>query len=179
MEVLRHLDGLPLAIELVAGQAAGGDADLRQSARDRSGHTMDLHTEVAEVRRTTGSARCAGAAPGPRLLDRAATRSARSCRAMSPFPGRVDLSGVESLAVYTVPGQDPLPLLQRLVDASLVVVDQSLTRYQVSVEGPAFLLDELTTRGELENAEEQVIRWAVETARTIGTELFGPGRGSR
>ena len=143
VEVLRHLDGLPLAIELVAGQAAMMPIS---AVRDRLGRALDLHTGVAGPEDDRQRTLRGTIAWSYELLDDA---ERALLRAIAPFPGGVDLSGVESLAAYAVPGQDPLPLLQRLVDASLVVVDQSLTRYRLLFTVRAFLLDELTTRGEL------------------------------
>ena len=95
---------------------------------------------------------------------------------MAPFPGGVDLSGVETLAADVVPGTDPLPALQRLVDASLVVVDPTLTRYRLLFTVRAFLLDELAGNGELLEAEERFLTWACDTAADRGRAVL-PGRG--
>lgn len=168
VEVLRQLDGLPLAIELVAGQVALMPV---AAVRDRLGRALDLHTGVAgpgderqrTLRGTIGWSYALLGEPEQALL-----------RSMAPYPGGVDLVTVESLALDAVPGHDPLHLLRRLVDASLVAVDQSLTRYRLLFTVRAFLLDELAQRDELAGAEDRFLRWAVETARGIGSDVFGP-----
>ena len=99
-------------------------------------------------------------------------------RSMAPFPGGVDLSSIETLAADVVPGTDPLPLLQRLVDASLVVVDPTLTRYRLLFTVRAFLLDELARHGELREAEERFLEWACDTSAELGDALFGTDEGA-
>jgi predicted ATPase len=169
VDVLRQLDGLPLAIELVAGQAAMMPI---AAVRDRLGRALDLHTGVSgaedgrqrTLRRTIEWSY--------RLLDEPERALLRS---IAPFPAGVDLARVESLARESVPGHDPLLLLRRLVEASLVVVDESRTRYRLLFTVRAFLLDELAGRGELEEAERRFLFWALETAHEVGRDLVGPG----
>ncbi len=172
IDVLRHLDGLPLAIELAAGQAAMMPIS---AVRDRLGRALDLHTGAAgpedERQRTLRLTIQWSYA----LLDDAERAVLRS---MAPFPGGVDLSGIETLAADVVPGTDPLPLLQRLVDASLVVVDPTLTRYRLLFTVRAFLLDELARHGELREAEERFLEWACDTSAELGDALFGTDEGA-
>ena len=172
MDVLRHLDGLPLAIELAAGQAAMMPIP---AVRDRLGRALDLHTGASgpedERQRTLRLTIQWSYA----LLGQAEQALLRS---MAPFLGGVDLSGVETLAADVVPGTDPLPVLQRLVDASLVVVDPTLTRYRLLFTVRAFLLDELAGNGELLEAEERFLTWACDTAAELGDALFSPDEGA-
>ena len=175
VEVLRHLDGLPLAIELVAGQAAMMPIS---AVRDRLGRALDLHTGVAGPEDDRQRTLRGTIAWSYALLDDAERALLRS---IAPFPGGVDLGGVETLAADAVPGQDPLPLLQRLVDASLVVVDPSLTRYRLLFTVRAFLLDELAARGELLEAPRSASStWAVrDRAPSSAPRCSVTGRGGR
>ena len=68
--------------------------------------------------------------------------------------------------------QDPVQLLVGLVDASLLDVDRSRTRYRLLFTVRSFLLDEVTTRGELPETEERFLAWAVRAADEIGAGLF-------
>lgn len=166
VEVLRRLDGLPLGIELAARQVAV--MPLRQ-VRERLDRALDLATgrEVAEDHRQRTLR--ATIASSYRLLDEP---EQALLRAIAPFPGGVDLSTVELLAPGTT---DPVELLHRLVDASLVVADTTAARYHLLFTVRAFLMDELTARGELDQAHERFVARCREVAEEIRAHMFGPG----
>ena len=65
-----------------------------------------------------------------------------------------------------------MQLLVGLVDASLLDVDRSRSRYRLLFTVRSFLLDEVTTRGELSETEERFLAWAVRAADEIGAGLF-------
>jgi len=168
VEVIRRLDGLPLAIELAAGQLAVMPVE---ALRDRLGRALDaLSAERPEddsrhrTLRTTVSWSYRLLSPGERAV----------LRALAPFPGGTDLATVEQLATETVPGTDPLVLLSRLVDASLVAADPTGGRYLLLDTVRTFLLDELDADDERTQAEDRFLAWARQAAHEIGVGLSGP-----
>ncbi|HYO41245.1 MAG TPA: BTAD domain-containing putative transcriptional regulator [Nocardioidaceae bacterium] len=172
VEVLRRLDGLPLAIELAAGQTLLLPV---AAVRDRLGRALDLdggrrdHDDDRQrtLRRTIRWSYDMLAADEQALL-----------RALAPFPGGVDLETVESLAEGAAPGADAVRLLHTLADSSLVVVDPGRTRYRLLFTVRAFLLDELGALGEADEAELRFLAWAHRAARDIGAALQGAAEGA-
>lgn len=168
VEVLRRLDGLPLGIELAARQVAV--MPLR-AVRDRLDRALDLVTgrhggdddRQRTLRATIGSSY--------RLLD---DDEQRLLRALAPFPGGVDLATVEVLARDVDGPGDPLDLLHRLVDASLVVADAVTARYRLLFTVRAFLVDELRTTGELAEAETRFLDRCLAVAVELGADIVGP-----
>lgn len=169
VEVLRHLDGLPLGIELAARQVA---VMPLHEVRDRLHRALDLATGRQDVddgrqrtlRATIDSSYRLLADPERRLL----------C-ALAPFPGGVDLATVEALAADgSGGGVDPVDVVHRLVDASLLVADPAAGRFRMLFTVRAFLTDELRRSGELERAERRFVDRCLEVAREVGTLVLGP-----
>jgi predicted ATPase/DNA-binding SARP family transcriptional activator len=167
VDILQHLDGLPLAIELVAGQVAVLPLDV---IRDRLGRALDLLSSPRgdEDRQRTLRLTIRWS------YDRLGQPQQALLRAVCAFPGGVDLAAVEELATELGSGEDPVQLLHGLVDASLIDVDRSRTRYRLLYTVRTFLLDEVATLGEQQETEERFLRWAVRAADEIGAGLFGP-----
>ena len=166
VEVLRRLDGLPLAIEIAAGQATTMPI---ATLRDRLAPDLDSRaarsddTRQATLRTTI------------RWSYDMLTHSDRALLlAVAPFPGGIDLDTLEHLADEVTPGQDPLRLLRRLVDASLLDVEPDRSRYRLLFTVRTFLLDQLRTTGDIEAAEARFVRRARAIATEIGADLFGP-----
>ncbi len=167
VEVLHRLDGLPLGIELAARQVA---VMPMRAVRERLDRALDLATGPkahADERHLTLRATIDSSY---RLLDDA---EQRLLRAIAPFPGGVDLGTVEALASPTGSG-DPLDLLHRLVESSLVVADATDGRYRLLFTVRAFLLDELVGRGEIEDAHGRFVARCVSIAAEIDERMFGP-----
>ena len=166
VEVLRRLDGLPLGIELAARQVAV--MPLR-AVRDRLDRALDLSTgrqgpeddRQRTLRATIDSSYRLLTADEQRLL-----------RMIAPFIGGVDLATVELLAEPTA--GDPLDLLHRLVDSSLLVADAESARYRLLFTVRAFLLDETMRLGETEEAHTQFIEQCLRIAEDIGARMLGP-----
>ena len=165
VEILKHLDGLPLAIELVARQVA---VLPLAAIRDRLGRALDLSSspDGDEGRQRTLRATIRWS------YDRLSPTQQALLRAAGAFPGGVDLGTVEDLAADVASGGDPVHLLVALVDASLLDVDRSRSRYRLLFTVRSFLIDEVTTRGELPETEERFLAWAVRAADEIGAGLF-------
>jgi predicted ATPase/DNA-binding SARP family transcriptional activator len=168
VEVLRRLDGLPLGIELAARQVAL--MPLR-SVRDRLDRALDLGTgrggsgddRQRTLRATIDSSY--------RLLTR---DEQRLLRALAPFPGGVDLATLEGLATgLALPGE-PVDLLHRLVDGSLLSAEPASGRYRLLFTVRSFLLDELDREGELADAEARFMERCLAVAEDIGVRILGP-----
>lgn len=168
VEILQHLDGLPLAIELVARQVAV----LPLSAiRDRLGRALDLlsRPDGDEGRQRTLRVTIRWS------YDRLAPAQQALLRAVSAFPGGVDLATIEELANELGSGEDPVQLLLSLVDASLLDVDRTRSRYRLLFTVRSFVLDEVAILEELPPTEDRFLSWAVRASDEIGAGLFSAG----
>ena len=168
VEVLRRLDGLPLGIELAARQVAL--MPLR-AVRERLDRALDLATgrdgPVDERQRTLRVT----IDSSYRLLGE---DEQRVLRALAPFPGGVDLATAEFLARALEARDDPVDLLHRLVDASLVVADAARARYRLLFTVRDFLLDELASRGELAAMESLFLERCLVIAEDLAGRMYGP-----
>ena len=166
VEVLRRLDGLPLGIELAARQVAV--MPLR-AVRERLDRALDLSTgrwgpeddRQRTLRATIESSYRLLTGDEQWLL-----------RAIAPFVGGVDLATVEVLAEPLA--GDPLDLLHRLVDSSLLVADAESARYRLLFTVRAFLVDEITRLGETEEAHARFVERCRVIAEDIGERMLGP-----
>ncbi len=158
VEVLRRIDGLPLGIELAARQVAV--MPLR-AVRERLDRALDLATGRRGPEDARQGTLRASIASSYELLDEEARRL---LRALSAFPGGVDLATVEVLADGE---SDPLDLLHDLVDASLLVADAASGRYRVLFIVRAFLADVISALGEVDATQERFVRRCVAVAAEI------------
>lgn len=165
VEVLRRLDGLPLGIELAARQV--GMMPLRD-VRERLDRALDLATGRSGPEDARQRTLRISIDSSYRLLDEPEQALLRT---LAPFPGGVDLATVE--AVATGP-EDPLDLLHRLVDASLLVAEPAWGRYRLLFTVRSFLLDELRERGELDRANAVFVERCVAVAEQLGELAIGP-----
>ena len=170
-EIVRRLDGLPLALELAAGRTTSlSVGDLR----DRLGRALDLleagraSTELRHrtLRSTIEWSYRLLAAPEQRLL-----------RALAQLPSGFGLDAAEHFGTTLAVEGDPAGHLARLVDASVVAREQSPvgSRYLLLETVRAFALDELTAHEEQEAAARALVSYGVSLARRLGRELSGPG----
>jgi tetratricopeptide (TPR) repeat protein len=158
VEVLRRLDGLPLGIELAARQVAV--MPLR-AVRERLDRALDLATGRQGPEDARQRTLRASIASSYELLD---AEEKRLLRALSSFPGGVDLATVEAVADE---GRDPLDLLHDLVDSSLLVADAGSGRYRVLFIVRAFLEDVVAGLGEVDAARERFLSRCVVVAEEI------------
>ena len=158
VELCRRLDGVPLAIELAAGQLRRFGLD---EIRDRLGDRFaDLATGTA------GDDRHATIATAIdwsyRLLDPSEQRLLRWCGA---FPGTFDTAAVEAVA----PDGDgpPLTVFGQLVEKSLIVRLPGSGRYRLLETIRSFVQARAAEAGELDDLLEQHRR--VVTGRVAAT----------
>jgi predicted ATPase/DNA-binding SARP family transcriptional activator len=154
-DIVRRLDGIPLAIELAAGRLSTFSlADLHQRL-DRS---LDLLGG-----RPSGEARHGTLRETVEWSYRLLTEDERRLfRHLSVFADGVDLATAEGLGADLGLGTDPGSALARLVDASMVDAHFGTgTRYRMLETLRAFGLDRLAAAGEDKAAAGHLVRWAV------------------
>ncbi|MDN5796670.1 MAG: transcriptional regulator [Intrasporangium sp.] len=166
VEVLRRLDGLPLGIELAARQVA---VMPLAALRERLDRALDLSTGRSAPQEARQQTLRATIDSSYRLLN---DDEQRLLRLLAPFLGGVDLPTIEALADGL--GSDPLDLLHRLVDSSLVVADPVSGRYQLLFTVRTFLLDELRLLGQAEEAHQRFVTRCRVVAEEIRAEMSGP-----
>jgi predicted ATPase/DNA-binding SARP family transcriptional activator len=159
-DVVRRLDGMPLAIELAAGRLSGLSLPDLAERLDRA---LDL----------LGTPR--GGEPRHRTLrttvewsyDLLPEEEQRLFRHLAVFVDGVDLPTVEAVAADLRLASDAAAALAHLVDASMVGVSfADRPRYRMLETLRAFAVDRLTATGEETAAADRLLRWAVElTAR--------------
>jgi predicted ATPase/DNA-binding SARP family transcriptional activator len=179
-DIVRRLDGVPLAIELAAGRLSTFSLPDLHRRLDRS---LDLlgGRPTGEARHRTLRATVEWSY---RLLD---VDEQRLFRHLSVFVDGVDLDTAEWVAVDLGLGRDPGSTLARLVDASMVEVvfergteaggaggvgKYSATRYRLLETLRAFGLDRLAADGERDAAERRLVRWAVRLVEWIGATVI-------
>jgi predicted ATPase/DNA-binding SARP family transcriptional activator len=165
-DIVRRLDGMPLAIELAAGRLSTFSlADLHRRL-DRS---LDLLGG-----RPSGEARHRTLRETVEWSYRLLSDDERRLfRHLAAFVDGVDLAAAERLAGDLGLAGDPGSLLARLVDASMIDAQfgNGLTRYRMLATLRAFGLDRLAAAGEDEAATDQVLRWAVDLTAWIGATM--------
>ncbi|WP_197722526.1 BTAD domain-containing putative transcriptional regulator [Cellulomonas fimi] len=165
-DVVRRLDGMPLAIELAAGRmSAFGLRDLR----DRLDRALDLLGDgrpTGDARHRTLRATIAWSddllSPDERLL----------LRRLAVFPDGLDLPDVERLAHAVGLRGDPGTVLARLVDASVVEVDvDDGPRYRLLQTVRAYALDALAAEGDRAAADRDLLRWASDVTARVAAAM--------
>ncbi|MBB2922132.1 BTAD domain-containing putative transcriptional regulator [Cellulomonas cellasea] len=161
-EVVRRLDGIPLAIELAAGRLSTlGLRDLR----DRLDRALDLLGDgrpTADARHRTLRATIAWSdallAADERLL----------LQHLAAFPDGLDLAAAEGLARAVGTHGDPATLLARLVDASVLHVDfDGGTRFRMLETVRAYAAG--TADGRV--GPEHLLRWARDLAADVAAGM--------
>ncbi|MFI0352967.1 BTAD domain-containing putative transcriptional regulator [Actinomadura sp. 9N407] len=165
-DIVRRLDGMPLAIELAAGRLSTFSiADLR----DRLDRSLDLLGDgrpSADSRHRTLRATIEWSY---RLLTE---DERRLFRHLSVFPDGVDLDTAERLAAGLGLESDPGSVLARLVDASMIDASfEGAARYRMLATLRAFALDRLAAAGEEKASARHLLAWAVELTGWIGATM--------
>jgi predicted ATPase/DNA-binding SARP family transcriptional activator len=170
-DVVRRLDGLPLALELAAGRLGTLSLVDLQARLDRA---LDLFS----AGRRTADARHRSLRDtidwSYRALD--GDEAALLC-AIGAFPGGVDLGTAERLGDRAGVRTDPAGAVARLVDMSmLATVDGAGAgrRYRALETVRAFTLDQLDATGGRRDAESELVAWAVDLTAEIDRLTTGP-----
>jgi predicted ATPase len=160
VDIVRRLDGMPLALELAAGRLSGFSL-------------ADLHARLDRALDLLGGPRPAADSRHRTLRDTLewsyrllAADEQRLFRHLAVFVDGVNLDTAERLATDLGVAGDPAGVLARLVDASMIEVTfRGGTRYSMLETLRAFGLDRLAAAGEAEAAARWLVRWAVELGR--------------
>ena len=162
-DIVRRLDGMPLAIELAAGRMSTLDLADLHARLDRS---LDLLGDgrTVTLRRTIEWS-----------YDLLPDHEQRLFRHLGVFPDGFDLATAESVAADLSVPADAAGALAHLVDASMV--DATLgdvARYRMLDTIRSFAHDRLAATGEDNAATERFLHWAVHLAtwfeQTINTD---------
>jgi predicted ATPase/DNA-binding SARP family transcriptional activator len=175
-DIVRRLDGMPLAIELAAGRLSTlsladlhrrldraldllGGAGLSGDRRHRTLRaTVEWSYQLLSEDERTLFRHLAIFVDG---LDLDAAERLVADLGLAGDPGSVDAGSV-----------DPASVLARLVDASMIGAEfEGGTRYRLLDTMRAFGLDRLAAAGEDEAAAGHLLRWAVELTAWIGATV--------
>ena len=169
-EIVRGLDGIPLAIELAA-------ARLRAMSPTALAQRLDQRFQLL-----TGASQAAQ--PSHRALrdlvswshDLLTTDERRLFRRLSLFAGGFDLDAVEDVCAFDDLAPVEIPaLLADLVDKSMVqLVDADVPRYRLLETLREFGLDQLT-ESERETLRDRHCSWYLGVAERGAVGLAGPG----
>jgi len=166
-ELCRRVDGVPLALELVAGRAAVlGVSTLVE----RLGTSLDILVDVDPGRGRHGTLGNVVAwsvdllgAPARALL-----------AALSIFHGEFDLAAAEAVGAAVVDEAVPL-LLGRLVDTSLVSASAVPGRFRLLEMVRSFAGDRLLASGHLADVQRAHAEWIAGRLEAIDRSSVGPG----
>lgn len=165
-DIVRRLDGMPLAIELAAGRLSTFSlADLR-GRLDRSLDLLGGGLPSGDPRHRTLRATIEWS------YELLTEDERRLFRHLSVFADGVDLDAAERIAADLDVQPGPDSVLARLVDASMIQPDfEGPTRYRMLEPLRAFGLDRLAAADEDQAAAGRMLRWAVELTAWIETTL--------
>jgi predicted ATPase/DNA-binding SARP family transcriptional activator len=169
-ELCRCLDGLPLAIELAAARTKVLTVqEIARRLADRFGLLADPTTR-REPRRRTLQAAIAWS------YDLLFPDDQRGLWALACFSGGAPLPAVEGVAsALGVPVSVAVDVLDRLVDRSLVTVDEDM-RFRLLDSVRAFSLDRLRESGEQDVAHRAHAAWYAAAADEAEAGARGPAQ---
>lgn len=169
--ICRHLDGIPLAIELAAARIAVlSPSQIADRIHDRFSLLVGGPRGAPERHQTlratidwshdllTGDERI--------LLRRSAI-----------FPGGLTLDSAEHVCAFgEMPHGEILEVLTRLVNKSLLSIQRAggAVRYQLNETTREYALERLDEVDEREQLSERLMAWAVDVAQTAKPHLRGP-----
>jgi predicted ATPase/DNA-binding SARP family transcriptional activator len=154
-DIVRRLDGVPLAIELAASRLSSLElADLH----DRLDRALDLLGEGSTLRQTIEWSYALLPDDQRRLF-----------RHLAVFPDGFDLPTAETVATELNVSADPALALAHLVDASMLEPGLGRpARYRMLDIVRSFARDQLEAAGEAAVAADRFLRWAVDLAAWVG-----------
>jgi predicted ATPase/DNA-binding SARP family transcriptional activator len=170
-DVVRRLDGLPLALELAAGRLGTLSLVDLQARLDRALDLFSAGRRSADARHRSLRDTIDWSY---RALDD--DEAALLC-AIGAFPGGVDLATAERLGARAGIATDPAGAVARLVDTSMLATvdgDGAGRRYRALETVRAFTLDQLDATGRRRHAESELVAWAVDLTAEIDGLTTGP-----
>ena len=166
-DIVRRLDGVPLAIELAAGRLSAFSLHDLHARLDRAldllggGGGLSGDQRHRTLRATVEWSYQLLSADEQRMF-----------RHLSVFVDGVDPDTADRLGADLGLAADPGSVLARLVDASMLDASfEGATRYRMLETLRAFGRDRLAAAGEQRSAEDQLVRWAVDLTAWIGQVL--------
>ena len=167
----RALDGLPLAIELAAARARVlAVPEILQRLDDRFALLAEPTSRRPERRRTLAAALSWS-------YDLLFPDDQRGLWALAQFPAGASLAAVEHvLAALEVPRAAALDVVGRLVDRSLVMVDErpTGTRYRLLDGVRAFARERAAAAGVAEVAADALVGWVAALSDAVAAGVRGP-----
>ena len=161
-DMVRHLDGMPLAIELAAGRLSSLGLDDLAGRLDRAIDLLGGGPSTSDGRHRT--LRAAIEWSYELLPD----DERRLFRILAVFPDGFDLPTAEGVARDLGCSTDPATALAHLVDASMLMASLAATpRYRMLDTLRSFALDRLDAEHERDGAVKRLLRWAVNLVRWI------------
>jgi predicted ATPase len=163
-QVVRQLDGLPLAIELAAAKLRSVSiTDLEAGLRERLSLLDDGPRDAPTRQRTLQTAITWS-------YDLLSPAEQRVLRQISVFPGSFEATAADAVA-----DEEVLPALDRLVDASLVAADPP--RYRLLMTVRTFARERMYEHGEEEQARQRHRDAFVRLAESVGRNMSNAGLG--
>ena len=172
-EICRHLDGIPLAIELAA-------------ARVRALPVEQIAARLTDrFRLLTGGDRTA--LPRQQTLralidwsyDLLTEAERKLLRRLAVFAGSFSLEAVDAVACASdLNPMDALDSLTALVEKSLVIMDRETGRYRLLETVRQYAQDRLAESGEADAVRSRHAAYYLEFAEKSRSELFGPHQGA-
>lgn len=165
-QLVRRLDGLPLAIELAAARVRAMSV---RDVLDRLDHRFALLRGGSTAAPERHQTLLAVIDWSWNLLD---DRERAALRRLSVFHDGFTLDGAEHLL-----GDDAVAVVEALVDHSLLTVHEDTgVRYRMLETVREFGRDRLTESGEREVTQARLRAWAIGRSRELQGRLIGPGQ---
>jgi predicted ATPase/DNA-binding SARP family transcriptional activator len=162
VDIVRRLDGMPLAIELAAGRLSTFSLADLHARLDRSLDLLGGGPTATDSRHRTLRATVDWS------YELLTADEQRLFRHLSVFVDGVDLVTVEEIAADLGLAADPGSSLARLVDASMInVTFEGRPRYRMLETLRTFGIDRLAATDEDDAAVDRLLRWAVELTAWI------------
>ncbi len=163
-DICRQLDGLPLALELAAAQAGSLSPDAIAERLTDSMHMLAGGSDRRSSRHRTLDSTVDWSY---RLLDEDARRLMRR---LAVFANGFTIEAARSVS----DADDPVGVLARLVDKSLVIWDPDAARYRMLEPIRAFARARLEEAGEADAAAARHLAWCASLADSLRNHSRGP-----
>jgi predicted ATPase/class 3 adenylate cyclase len=165
VEICRHLDGIPLAIELAAARVRAMTPTEIANRLDERFRLLAGGSRRTQERHRTLQATVAWS------YDLLTEPEKVVFRRLSVFPASFDLAAAEAVAGDDANTLDVIECLLRLVDRSLVVHEPDANRYRLLETLRQFGADRLTEAGETAEVRARHAEWFLAFAKRIAPGL--------